>query len=220
MRKKSKKYPPSATFHLTLSVNDFFSRFAEKVSEEIFAKYDSDFKLGEKYATHITLYLFSAPLKNIDKLIHVAEKIAELIKPKEMKLGKLILSHDGWLMVDLKTSGELHEYHKRTVEYFNPLREGLLRKKYRYGSHFASLKDFEKKSLRNYGDKHAMQLFHPHISIAHFDNITQAQKVYKKYRDSFVDKSIKITKMELVKVIGDESGGVGKILFKHQFTKN
>lgn len=205
----------TSSFHLILTVDKDFGDFVTSLSNKITRLGNSEFILDKKnYRPHITLYLFSAPIRNIKKIAEKVRDLSQEITETALKVDKLVLSKDGWIMLDMQIGDELLRYHKMSIRLINPLREGALRKKYKNKSYFEKLDSDEKKTLLDYGDKHSMAFFHPHLSLAKFKDQLVVEKAYLKYKDAKLPKVAKIVSLELVRTVGNESGGVGKILFE------
>lgn len=217
MQKRNSKFLRSASFHIILEVDDKFTAKVEQVSSEIQKKYDSDFVVGENYRTHATLYLFSAPIRNILQMKKKAKVLSKIVEPVEIKTGDLILSYDGWLMISIQNPKLMTKYHLECVKLFNPLREGLLREKYRNVDFLNLQPQKERESLLKFGDRHAGNLFHPHFSISHITNLNEAQVAYFEFKKRFKNDVTKIKSLKLVMERLNESGGIGKVFFKHDF---
>ncbi len=213
MQKRIRKSPTSS-FHLILNPDNKFGSYVTKFSNKITKNYPSTFILDNKeYKPHITLYLFSAPIKNIKKIIDKVKIFSHEIEEIEIKIDKLVLS-DGWIMIDLDNSGKLLKYHKTAIRLINSLREGVLREKYRAKKSIDTLKKSERAVLLKYGDKHSMEYFHPHTSLTHFEDLGLAKSVFEKFKNTKLPKKMKIKSLELIRTVGNESGGIGRVLFK------
>lgn len=206
---------PSSTYHFFFEVDKKFGIEVSNLSKKIFEKYHSKFIIGENYVPHFTLYLFSAPIRNTKQIIEEVRKISEKITHEITLTSDIMeLSNDGWLMIGVKEKASLSRFHSEALNHINQLREGFLRKKYRQQSYVDSLPEAEKSSLLRYGDKHAMKLFHPHVSLAEFTDLDKAKIVFTRYKDFFLDHKVTLTSLELVREYNEGTGGIGKILFK------
>lgn len=210
-----KRHPPSSTYHLCLLVDRKFSDLVKSVSCDINRKFKSEFIVdGKNYLPHITLYLFSAPIKNQKKIIERTRVLLVNCKKTAAKVRGLFIN-DGWLMVDMENANAITMFHKDVIKVLNPLREGILRKKYRKVSLLDKLSDTERTILLKYGDKHASRAFHPHISLAKFDETETKSflKSFKTYQTFFRNKEIRTVSLRLVRSF-NESAGTGKMLFE------
>lgn len=216
--KINKRLPPTSTFHIYFRVDKDFNSKVERISSEISKNYNSEYGVfGKGYVPHLTLYLFAAPLKNTKKMIKEIKKIAQKIDPFVLLVDKLILSYDGWLMIDFKNSSKIAEYHRKVVNSINPLRDGILRKKYRKEKELSRHSEEEIEILKKYGDRHAMGSFHTHLSLAKIENMEDAKRALQNYKNSLVGESVGLISLDFVKVVGDESAGNGRLLFRYKF---
>lgn len=209
---------PASTYHISLLLDESFDLVVRKVSSEIHKKFDTEFVVdGKEYLPHLTLYLFAAPIKNEKKIISKLKDIMKSYRPQPLNVRGLIVSWDGWLMIEFGKRSKLNNLHRSVVRNINPLRENTLRKKYNDGSKILIIPNKERNSLKKYGDRHAMQLFHPHVSLTKFEFIKDAYKCLPVYDGYFKNRTLEIAAIELVKDVEDGSGGLGKSLFKYNF---
>jgi len=210
-----KKGVKTGSFHLILGVDKDCQKFLRDLSSRFNGIYRSNFMVDDRaYKPHITLYLFSAPLKNIQAIVRQVDKISIRLKRTSIDIDEMILSDSGWIMIDVDMkSKQILKWHKIFVSSINKLREGMLRKKYRNKNYFDRQKPKEKLSLLKYGDKHAFGLYHSHLSVAQYDDQLAASRAFNKLKDISLPSNLSITSIELVRSIGDETGGVGKVLY-------
>lgn len=207
---------PTLTLHIYLTLDKKFGKRVSELSGKIAKKYSSNFEVGKNYLPHITLYLFSAPRRNKNKMIEMMEHLSSFFHAATFTAGELVLSKDGWLMIEITDKKELLKFHKKTVALFNDLREGILRSKYRAPGVLDNISPLERKSLLKYGDKHAMTLFNPHISIAEFSDMDHAKRAHNEYVNHFYGEKFTIEKIVLISGSQLETGGIGKILYNRK----
>jgi len=217
MRRKNKRLLTS-TYHITFSVERRFNTLVRKVSSEIHKKYNTKFVVdGKEYNPHLTMYLFAAPIANQKKIISTLIKIAPEFKLSVLKVKKLFLSYDGWLMIYLDNKVKLGKYHETIIDRINPLREGVQRKKYRGVNKILQLPNDERLSLMKYGDRHAIKYYYPHLSLTKFDNLEDAEEALINYRKYFQKNTLKIVSLDLIRDIKDGSDGIGRLLYRYKY---
>lgn len=214
---RANKRTLTSTYHISFFVEESFNLLVRGISSEIYKKYNTKFVVdGKQYIPHLTLYLFSAPIQNQKKMIERLMKIAGNFKPPVLKVKGLILSFDGWLMIEIKNKSKLRRYHKVVVKNINSLREGVLRIKYRKAKEILTLPKEERIILKKYGDRHSMNLYNPHISITQFEDMEKAKKAFDEYKTYFQNKRVKIKSLGLVRDYTG-TGAVGKLLFSQKY---
>jgi 2'-5' RNA ligase len=144
-------------------------RIVEKavvLSKFITTNYETAFTLDNHgYFPHITLFSPVFPCKNSDKVI---EKLEEVSKERSyIKLFSEGVSYNKkFLMVNFKITAELFNLHIKVLKIINPLRENLLRSKYKDQEYLRNLTDSECKNIKKWGYPRVMDDFDPHLTIS------------------------------------------------------
>ena len=127
------------------------------------------------------------------------------------------MSDDGWLMVYFDNAIDMRKIHKLIINKINPLRMGVLRKKYRSNKSILKLNKNDRLNLLKYGDRHVLKDFYPHMSLTKFDNMENAEEALKRYSKLFNKTVVKIVSLDLIRGIGSGSGAIGKVVYRYNF---
>ena len=127
---------------------------------------------------HISLYVGIFPNENKGELLKTIESIVSKfpvfkLQPKELSEKNRFVS------ISFKNCTELQKMHERLVCELNPLREGLIKDKYKNEETLAKLTTEELKNLKKWGYPYGMSSFYPHLTIGRFVNKTDALKAVK-----------------------------------------
>ncbi len=213
-----KRNLPTSTFHIYFNVDSVTDKVVRKISNDIAKKYKSNFVLdGKNYKSHITLYLFAAPTRNRISIINILDKHNFSHLPVFLRITNMFASK-GWIMADVDRRKDIEKHHKNIIHLVNPVRQYVLRRKYRDGKYFDSLSKAERNSLLKYGDKHAFDLYHPHLSISQLLDEELAIKVARDYNNFLRGQKVVLTSVEM-SMGGEGSGGTGKTVYKKLLTK-
>lgn len=85
---------------------------------------------GENFFPHITLYSPEFPYRNLDKIIKELRNISKSFEPIEIKFSE-VKSIRNYAGVDIQKNISIYSLHEKIVDKLNPLREGILRDKYK-----------------------------------------------------------------------------------------
>lgn len=217
--KPSKKVFAS-TFHLSFLISEPVNSRIKKVAAQVKEQFNTEFVFdGIEYFPHLTLYLFAAPNKNKRSMVNEVKEFANTINPTNLIVKEMMLSLEGWLMLEFGNVKRMNEYHRDVVNRLNSHRESFLRKKYRTGNTFSKLIKSERVALKKYGDRHSMELFHPHVSIAKFDDVKEGQKALNKYKKVFNGEKVKVSLLEFAQGIEgvEEESQKNILLYKHRY---
>jgi len=208
----------TSTYHISFSVNEEFDKLIRHTSAKIQNEYKSKFAVdGKSYIPHMSMYLFAAPIVNQKEIIAQLNVIAEGIKLPTLSVNELFLSDDGWLMVYFDNAIDMRKIHKLIINKINPLRMGVLRKKYRSNKSILKLNKNDRLNLLKYGDRHVLKDFYPHMSLTKFDNMENAEEALKRYSKLFNKTVVKIVSLDLIRGIGSGSGAIGKVVYRYNF---
>jgi len=133
---------------------------------------NSSKKFGDTYVAldnvnffpHITLYFPEYPIDVLDKVLEHVKKIANTTNAVTLTLESVTGDIDGGIFVNYKISKEALDLKKKVIKELNPLRDGIIRDKY---------KDSLDKDTQKYG--YPINKYHfPHITLTVFvDKIAQ-----------------------------------------------
>lgn len=141
-----------------------------KLSREIAEKYATDIVLNnENCFPHITIYSPEFPEKNLDKIINKTNDIAQ--GTYKFKLKFIGFSEGiGYLMLDWKNTPALQNLQRQVVEGLNPLREGMLRDKYKDKKFLNSLTSEEKENITKFGHQRLFGSYQPHLTVTKYSD--------------------------------------------------
>jgi 2'-5' RNA ligase len=215
---KRRRRLPSASFSIFFSLDKASDELIRSLAAEIKKRFDTEFVFdGERYGPHITLYLFSAPLRNRQRLIEEVEKLAQDSRQLKLTIEEIVAFKDGWVVAILERHREIYRYHVRTIEAVNALRQGYLRSKYRDKESLTSLPIREQKNLLRYGDRHAKGLFVPHVPLSKSRSQEDAEKISNYARGNLVGRKIVTDSLVLTRDVGGENAGT-RVLFKKELS--
>lgn len=120
------------------------------------------------------------------------------MRPQNLEVGDLICEKN-IIMLLFKKKNILYQYHLKVINAFNSLREGAQRKKYSDETAIKKLEDKHRKYIKRYGCRYILDLYHPHITVARFEDEEECQKALKKYKNIFDGKTTKLQSLQITK---------------------
>lgn len=207
MQRRKNRYPLTGTYSILFDLDEKSDKFFKKLSKDLKKDFETEITFeGERYYPHITLYIFSAPLRNSKRIIETVRLLSSDIKSLDLKVKDLILSRGKWVIVVLREVETMRKYHELSVKLINPLRENTVRRKYRNMKFVKLLLENEQKNLVKYGDSHVFDLFFPHVSLAKVPFPIEVNKIIGKYKAKIIGKKIKTISLSLIRDIGGING--------------
>jgi len=200
-------------FNVFFKISDPLYSEVINISQEINKNYPAKFYLDHKRALpHLSMYLFTTPNKNKEKVIETAKKLTKDLKPANLTARQLIAGSGGYIMLEFERSDEIYNTHCNVVNAFNPLRGGTQRKKYLDKDYFNKLSELNKTYLTKYGHKFVFDRYEPHVSISVLDKKKDQQEVVNKYSQRLVGKK---TKIEAFRILEDnyETSGAKQLIY-------
>jgi 2'-5' RNA ligase len=214
MNMKRSKRLLTGTYGISFEIEEPLNSELIKIYSEINRDYVSSYFIGKEYIPHITLYFFAAPIKNQKLMASTAEKLYKKIKPKDLQIKSVEVGENRWILTVFERPNNIKKYHFEAMKLFNPLREGVLRKKYRNQRFFSQLTKLERSNLRKYGDRHSIKNYEPHISLACVESQSEAEEIVRKYKDRLIGRKVVISSLEVVRVIEGPNDRVINIFSK------
>ncbi|MFA5828427.1 MAG: DUF1045 domain-containing protein [Candidatus Shapirobacteria bacterium] len=178
-----------------------------EISLEIRDKYGSDwFVDDQRYFLHHPLYLFAAPKKNERKIIEISKKFLKSLSKVDVTIENLFFNQSGLVMIKFNDNKQIYDYHCQSLDLFNPLREGLVREKYRNQSFVQTLEKDEQKKLKEYGHIYVLDRYEPHVTIARIRDLDVCQQIVNEYRERLVGKQSSINKLQVHEAVFGPEG--------------
>lgn len=152
---------------------------AVSISKMLNKYYNVHFTLErKKYLPHLSLYLAVYPRKLLNNIQAITKQIASKSNSSNLSF-KNIQTHRNYLLINFEENKWIKDLHRKTVAKLNPLREGLVRKKY-------IKKEYRKKQPQNiirnidkYGYPYVLSNYQPHFTITKFKGPFNPRKVIK-----------------------------------------
>ena len=141
------------------------------ISSKLSNKFHTFFTLDSKnFFSHITLYSPELPISNYEKISSTISSIANAYDVFEIEFDELMAMKGGNVFANYKYSESLGLLRQNVVSNLNPLREGVIRDKYK-DLKYLSLK--EKEEVEQYG--YPINRYHfPHITLSVLQNPSEA----------------------------------------------
>jgi len=178
-----------------------------RTSLEIRDKYGSDwFVDDQRYFLHYPLYLFAAPKKNEQKIIQASREFAKGLKQVQVEIEDLFFNQSGLIMIKFNNNKQVYDYHCQSLNLFNPLREGLIREKYRNQNFIQTLEKDEQKKLKEYGHIYVLDRYEPHVTISRIKDLDVCQQIVNGYRDRLVGKRSRINRLQVHEAVFGPEG--------------
>lgn len=147
------------------------------LSQKLAKDYQTFFVLGgRKVFSHISIYSPLFPSKNINKVLARTGEVVKKVTSIQTSFTGLKCV-DGYLVIGLRKTREMTNFHKVIVNSLNPYRESSLRTKYR--DHWENYNGTQKVNIVSFGVPYILNLYYPHITITRFKNDSDANKAVK-----------------------------------------
>lgn len=166
-------------------------KLAKKVSKDNEVLYFLD---NVRYIPHLTIYAPEYPSKNLNKILSSVGNIAKKISPVPLKFEKYYYG-EGWIGLGFRKTTEVKKLHELILRGLNPLREGRLRIKYEAELADGKYNTTQKKYINEYGYQNVLKNYHPHLSIARFEDFARAKEVCNLLPQSLVPVNAVVTKL-------------------------
>ena len=136
---------------------------------------------GKNYFPHISIYPPEFPEQGLDKIISEVIKISKSVKPFKLTF-KDILYEEGFLGINFKNDKKVKELHLMVLESINPLREDLMRDKYKDKKFLGKQTKIAKGYIIKYGYPRVLDLYIPHLTLIRFDSLKSSDEVISKIK--------------------------------------
>jgi 2'-5' RNA ligase len=167
--------------NIAIKPNKELSKYAIEKSRELSSMEKSLYVLdGENYYPHVTLYSPEFPASNIKKVISKVEEIASQTNTFFSKFNT-IHHEEGYVVINVKTDVNIMNIHNDLVHSLNPLRDGVLRQKYRDDNYLQAFPDDIKNKIMDYGYPKVFELFNPHLSLIRFADGVSVDAIVKDF---------------------------------------
>ncbi|MBU6500228.1 MAG: DUF1045 domain-containing protein [Patescibacteria group bacterium] len=131
------------------------------------------FSLGEKkFVPHITIYILDLPAKNEKKAISKLKSLAAKMAPIEFNSLRYRNSGRGYAEILYKKNRAAVELQGRVVKAINPLREGIIRD--RYKSVLNVIPRGMRENVNKFGFSDVGVKYRPHLTLTRFPNNRKA----------------------------------------------
>ena len=162
--------------NIAFSVPKNVAKIAIKLSKEIAEKENVYFMLDNiNYFTHVTIYSVEFPESNLKEIIKKLEKLAIDFSPPEF-IFEYNKAKSGWISLFFSCSPKIKTLHEAIVKTANPLREGLIREKFKISENIENLSAEQSENIKKYGNPNLMNLYKPHLTITKLKNEQIAEK--------------------------------------------
>lgn len=186
-------------YNIVIEPNSEVRKAAITLSKELSKKDDVLFTLdGEHFYPHITIYSPAFPSLKKEDVFYAVEEISKDFKQFVCGFTGVQLD-EKYLGINIMPTDAVTQLHETIVKKLNPVREGVIRKKYLPGSEeFLKLSQNRQNNVLEYGAPDVLELYHPHLTITRFKEDSVAEKVSKENHweiQSFVASEIGIYEM-------------------------
>ena len=156
--------------NITLKIPAEMKEEIIQLSKDIAKKNKTDIILNnENCFPHITIYSPEFPEKNLEEIINKIREIT--VNSNKFKLKfKDISEGIGYLMLDWENTEDLQNLQRWVVEELNPLREGMLREKYKDEKFLNSLTNEERNNIKKYGHQRLFASYQPHLTVTKYSD--------------------------------------------------
>ena len=163
---------------------DIAISFKKNLAEEISKQSSNLAKISEPYFIldsknfypHISIYSIEIPQKNLSKIFNSIEETISTVKPFKLKFNGYEI-RDGYVVLFCDKSLELKKLHRKILDEINPLRDNLIRDKYKDQSVMDKLTAKEKKYAIEYGYPGVLDLYRPHLTLIRYIKDIEIDKV-------------------------------------------
>jgi len=160
------------------SLRDVAIGLAKEISEAGKTYFIVDDK---KYYSHLTVYKTEFPEHSVNDVYSVVGQLAKDIKQLNLRFKRFYCDW-GWVGFDFHKSKEIFTAHKKIVKSLNVLREGHISEKYLKEMEVTSkYSERQRKYIKNFGYPQVMVEYHPHLTLARFEDEDVGNKVSTKY---------------------------------------
>ncbi len=130
---------------------------------------------GRNIHPHITIYSPEFPSRNLDRLLAEIESVVKRNSEFSVTFDDPV-TEDSYIVVKLKDSPDHKALHMDVLTAANPLREGVLRKKYMDEELLAGLDHNARRNISKYGYDKVRDNYPRHISIIKYSENETAEK--------------------------------------------
>jgi|SRR5579872_1234300 len=157
------------------------------LSRQIASENDAYFILNQRdYLGHITIYSPEYAEEQTDNVIKALEELSKSFQPINFKFLKLA-SRQGYIGIEYKRTSEIQDVHEKLVNTLNPLRQGLVRDKYKNQDYKMNFSKEQIDNIEQYGYPDAMKLYKPHLTITRLKNEDVAKTITTGLNQNFED---------------------------------
>lgn len=148
-----------------------------EMSQKINSVVGSRFILKQgKLFPHITVYQAHYPIKNIEKIKLICQKIISETRPFNITLEQIIITLETFLFWDCQKNENLQTLHQEAVDSANPLREGLILP---HLVDITGLTEEDRYDKETFGALLIGSRYRPHITITRLNNKEDSVKALK-----------------------------------------
>ena len=150
---------------------------------------------NKKFIPHISLFHIHTSKKKIREMSKIIKKI--LVNHRAIKMSSIgfdvgLEPGQSWFGVSLNNSKELRQLHKEVVYSCRDLRTGKM------PTTSKKITKLELEYRENFGSRHILKLFYPHITLAMLKNIADTKTIEKQWKGlkiNLTPKEVAITKV-------------------------
>lgn len=150
---------------------------------------------NKKFIPHISLFHIHSSERKIREMSEVIKRIIKSFKPIKIKSISFDVGTEpgrSWFGIGLSNSKELINLHKTIVYSCRNLRTGMMPVTSK------KITKLEQQYRKNFGSRHVLKLFYPHITLAMLKHTVDAKAIKKKWSGlklDFTPHEIAITKV-------------------------
>lgn len=193
--------------NIAFNISDPLKSKIIELSECIRDRHGSDWWVDDdRYHLHLPLYLFECPEHNLDRLVEESKNFAGSLRRIEVVVDSLFHNGKGLIMVDFSTPKQLYNYHVKALGVYNPIREGMLREKYRDTEYLKSLPEEDRHKIEKYGHLWVLDKYNPHVTISRLKDLGLADRLADENRADLVGQKAFITRLQVHEAIFGPKG--------------
>jgi hypothetical protein len=198
-------------FKLPLEVKQHIEKLHNEIAANVPLRIATDYGI---FYPHATIYHVKFPLENKDKVTSVVESIVKQTSPVHFDpIG--INEKFNFVGIGFEKTDVIKDIHEKIVTELNPLREGVIGKK--YIEKFTTYSEKERVYINTYGYPYVFDEYRPHVTVAYLEHGADMEEVKSMI---LLGKPFTVTELTINFSTKDENGNTVKEIKTLQFYEN
>lgn len=163
-----------AFIHPPREIADEIIKIKDKISRDF-----EVFKPPIDFDLHLTIYFNLFPVVNENKVVDIMMDILKSTKKFKISANEIIIQDFGYISLKVDVPDDLMDVHIKMVEKLNPLREGLMRDKYKDKGYISQYSEKQRKYIKKYGWPNLLDLYSPHFTVCLIKEELDKRKIHE-----------------------------------------